>query len=172
MGLFGCSTQGYPEGVVDGSEERWKLSFTGQDHIQTLEKRWGVGMAGRCTLWRSRSGPSRLEAGENMAISASVPLSLCRGQGTREGADFQENGMSMASRQQMAPPWLGGLTGWPSLALGRAAYGSSSRPGWGCWAPTRLPATSGLTVSLVLTYPCLSHDPTCNPNPKPEKGRA
>lgn len=34
--------------------------------------------------------------------------------------DFHENRMSMDSREQMAPPWLQSLDGWPSQALGRA----------------------------------------------------
>lgn len=47
--------------------------------------------------------------------------------------DFHEDMISVDSRGQMAALWLGSIEGWPSLALGRAAYGSSSRPCGVCW---------------------------------------
>lgn len=93
----------YPEkggGWVRG-QRRGRRSQEGL--CQTLDRRW----AGKRWLTDALPGESGQDdqAGDARLGTGGEQLTFCPGAGM--GADFHESSTSVASREQMAPPWLG-----------------------------------------------------------------
>lgn len=125
----------YGSGHPDTQGE-WQEKSLWESHTQHLRRRrlcrkWPGTMADRFTARGSRSGTA--DAGMQTDAKRHRDLQETKCWGEEGDLDFHEDMISVDSRGQMAALWLGSIEGWPSLALGRAAYGSSSRPCGVCW---------------------------------------
>lgn len=149
----------YPEGGSGWVRGQRRGRRSQEGLCQTLDRRW----AGKRCLTDALPGESGQDdqAGDARLGTGGEQLTFCPGAGMRSRLPRKQHvcGFEGADGTSLAWNSRGGPT-WPLAELPMAAA-----PGPAGYAGLPPPACS----TLGILGPCPNHDPTCNPNPGPER---